>query len=378
MSLHSKERERWDWGLIIFIIPIGILLLLVVGQIAIRILPHWSLFANMNSNLDPDTAAPRPLSFFQPILPQILTPMAWADSYLTPVGEISFPPFIVINPGTPTPTSEIPTAQASSTPVPPPVTGTATVVRQPTSTPPVVIISPTSTQEPKPKDTATSLPTPTQTASQVPTNSPIPTVPTNTPITPSPTPTGFPSAPPSFPQLPVPPEVGDTPDDASGEIPPGNYIIVDVSSNPVVVSSTPDGFYDFVLYEYYNSAPEWDAVLLDFMIVGIISDTDLSDEFVYYQVLNWGDNIRDINTNVDTNILPMHPLDTGCIANLECDNRRILPANLYPYPGTGIQIDVDTASSEPPPGVYNYIIIISPLGGDNDAPQIDAITVVEN
>jgi hypothetical protein len=83
--MKTMDRERRDWGLLIFIVPLGILLMIIAGQIAIRVMPHWSVNAGMQSRLDPNSASSQPISLFQPILPQILTPMAWAESYLTPV-----------------------------------------------------------------------------------------------------------------------------------------------------------------------------------------------------------------------------------------------------------------------------------------------------
>ena len=123
--MNLPEREKRDWSLIAFVVPIGILLIMIVGQIAVRIVPIWSVNAGMNSNLDPDSEAAQPISLIPPLLPQILTPMAWAESYLTPVGSISFPPFIIIEP----------TATASPSPTPveptePPITPTAPTQRR--------------------------------------------------------------------------------------------------------------------------------------------------------------------------------------------------------------------------------------------------------
>lgn len=359
--MNSQGKERRDWSLVIFIIPIGILLLIIVGQIAIRIAPHWSVFANMRSNLDPNTTAPRPISFFQPILPQILTPMAWAESYLTPGGEISFPPFIIINPQTTTPTSAAP-SPVPTTPGAPPVTGTTTNAVPPTPTSIIIIPSRTPTGA-VPKDTATPPPPPPPTLT--------PPVPTNTPVTPSPTatPTGYPSTPPPYPSIPPPGDIGGTPDDIPGDVPPGSYTILDIG---IIDTRIPDSNSEIIFYEYFNTVGN--IVYLDQIIIGVIPDSDLSDGFdYYYQVLNWGDGNRDTNTTVDYQFLP----DTNCpVGEPECDNREIPPGILIPtsdIDGTGILIDVDNAPSMPPPNLYYYIIIISPPGAD--PAQIDAITL---
>lgn len=132
-----------------------------------------------------------------------------------------------------------------------------------------------------------------------------------------------------------------------------------------MVSASPDGNYDMIFYEYDNGGD----ILLDQVIIGLM--VNATDTY-YYQVFNWGDNIPDSNTNADYTVLPQ-----GGTCPDECDNRIVPDTNLYSYPGAGILIDVDTVPSLPPPGIYKYIIIISPLGGDGDAAQIDSIAVQE-
>jgi hypothetical protein len=126
--------------------------------------------------------------------------------------------------------------------------------------------------------------------------------------------------------------------------------------------------YDLV---YYESEFSPGIVLLDNVIVGI---SQYADAHIYFEVFNWGDNVRDTNTNVDTNILPADPL---CLAPFapECDNREIPALSLYPYPGTGILIDIDNAPSAPPIGGYQYIVIICPLSG-GDPSEVDSIEVL--
>ena len=173
-------------------------------------------------------------------------------------------------------------------------------------------------------------------------------------------------------------EVDTPPDGTQGSILAGTYIVVNISGNPVYVSSVPDGNYDLIFYEITNPAstypvPVGATIALDHIIIGISRFSDGS----YYEVFNWGNNVRDANTNVDTNtLLP----DSGCtVGTPECDNRVISTSNLYPAPGTGILIDVDTAQGAPPGDTYyNYIVIISPNSGDpNDPAEVDSIVVIE-
>ncbi|NWF64444.1 MAG: hypothetical protein HXY38_09075 [Chloroflexi bacterium] len=355
--MNAKESERRDWGFIIFIIPIGILFIFIVGQIAIRIVPQWSLFANMRSGLNPEDEDIKPISIFQPILPQILTPMAWADNFLTPGSSISFPPFIIINPGvTFTPSAQA-TASAKATPVstttaPATATPTSLVVFFPTATPPA---GPVRTNTPPPSSTAT----PSQTATATATATATPTA------TPTATASGFPSTPPPSGEVPPPPQTGGTPDGNPGDLADGGYFIFPLSV-PVTVASLPDMNYELALYEFDNGG----FVYLDYVILGI---SQFADANPYYQLFYWGDNIRDMNSNADFNILPPDPL---CITGDECDNREIPLANLHPYPGAGILIDAETAPSLPPPGDYYYVIVLSPPGGSGQPAQIDAIEVI--
>jgi hypothetical protein len=159
----------------------------------------------------------------------------------------------------------------------------------------------------------------------------------------------------------------DVPDGTSAQLPNGGYIVINISGNPILVSLTPDNFYDLVFYES-EFAPGF--VHLDQIIIGISNDNGLT----YYEVFNWGNDVPDTNTNVDTNILTPDP---GCTLESECDNREIPTTDLHPSPGTGILIDVDTAPGAPPPNTYDYLVVISPNTGSGDDSQIDAIVVTE-
>ena len=348
--MRITNRERRDWTLIIFIIPIGIILMMIAGQIAVRIVPQWSVNAGMKSLLDPQTAPKQQVGLIQPVLPEILTPIAWFDTFLTPNSnpgnqDIVFPPFIVFEPtATPSPT-------ASPEPSPT-VTETPTASASPSPSPTTVTTVPTATKTKKPPDDKT--PTPT----------------TATPVTPTATlPPVTSTIDPSLTEIPPPAEIDlGTPDGNIGDIPAGSYIVLNISGNPVWVTDPSETDYDLVYYESDDGSGN--NVQLDHVIVGI---SHLSNGSIYYEVFNWGNNIPDTNTNVDTNTLPPDP---GCVA--ECDNRNIPTSVLHPDPGggTGILIDVDNASSAPPAGSYDFVVIISPPTG-GDSAQVDAIEVTE-
>lgn len=171
----TPTRERRDWTLLVFVIPIGIILMLIAGQIAIRFVPEWNVNADMQSNLDPNTLPNQKNAPVQPILPAILTPLGWLDTFLTPGAgsgdEVLFPPFVIFEP--------------SATPevtLPPPTVSTQPSPTVPTPTAPTVIVTPPPTGT-KPPDEGEETPPPTATQ---------PTV-----IPPTPTATGTPSNPPA-------------------------------------------------------------------------------------------------------------------------------------------------------------------------------------
>lgn len=423
--IDTEKRERRDWTLLIFIIPIGILLIVIVAQMAVRLVPIWSVNANMNSNLEPNPNSARPFALLEPILPQILTPMAWAESYLTPGADISFPPFLTFEPSatpsptvaTPTPSVETPTATAttpspSSTDVaatPPPSSGGgsgggggSTVCTDPAATnnggslpctyPPP---PPTTCQDTNANNYGGPLP-----CTYPP---PPPICPgANNPGGPLPCDYGITSTPDSSYTFvdPPPPEIGvgappdnTGPGDANiGNIYAGTYIVISLG---ITVENIPDNNYDLAYYEWNNGG----GVYLDWIIIGISNDPTGA---TYYEIFNWGNNDPDENSNVDYTELP----DTNCpIGTEECDNRKVpvsdnaevpvlptedilydpdhVPANTPttpesngPLPQTGILIDVDTADSDPPPGTYDFVVIINPNSG-GDAAQVDAIQTVE-
>jgi hypothetical protein len=353
--MTTPTRERRDWTLLIFIIPIGIIFMLIAGQVAIRLIPIWSINAGMQSKLDPNNLPKQQSGIVQPVLPAILTPLGWLDTFLTPGAgsgdqNAAFPPFVILEP------SATPVVTAT----PPPTTVTSPPTIPVTDSPTVVVTPPVTATKKPPVDTPTP-PTP------IVTNPPTSTA---VPIT---------STPPILSILltPPPPELGVNvpPDGNPASILPGTYTVVNISSNPVHVSNTPDGNYDLIFYE--ATAPgDPTTILLDQISIGISNAADGSS---YYQVFNWGDNIPDTNTNVNFNTLPPDP---SPLCTHECDNRTIPTSNLYPGasgpdPSTGVLIDVDTAPSAPPAGTYNYLVIVSPLAGAPDPAQVDSVVVTE-
>jgi hypothetical protein len=163
---------------------------------------------------------------------------------------------------------------------------------------------------------------------------------------------------------PTPDGIGTDPDNLAGPIGAGTYVFINIG---VTVEDSPDSNYDLVFYEYnYNGV----AILLDWIIIGLTDDSDPSDGIQnYYEVFNWGMGGPDTNTNI------------GDIAGAETDNQEISTNELYDpdggssYNQTGILIDVDNATSNPPPNTYN-VVIISPIG-NGDPAQVDAIATVE-
>lgn len=166
---------------------------------------------------------------------------------------------------------------------------------------------------------------------------------------------------------------------ASGNnFPDGSFIVLDMSSNPIVVNATPDGNYDLVFYEDENPNGSG-QIAMDQVSLGITNDPSGSP---YYEVFNWGDGIPDVNTNVDTAALGL--------PTAEVDNQTIPTSDLYEDPAsspppansqTGILIDVDQAPSHPPPGSYQYIVILAPPATNpnnaGDDGQADSVQVTE-
>jgi len=380
--MKMTSRDRRDWSLLIFIIPIGIFLMMIAGGIAVRVVPQWRLEISMASNLKVGDYA----GGVRPALnPLILTPFSWFDTYLTPSGaDVAFIPFVVVESSatpsstpisseSPSPTSPSPTLTVTETPVAttdvPTQTnpdggdgnggggnsggggagnnnggsGSTSTCDDPTATnygqtgnctfPPPTCTDPNASNQgqPLPCEYST-VSTPDASWRQ------DTTLPNNL-------------------------EVGSDPNGTIAAITDGHYVVVGLS---IVVGATPDNNYDLVYYESNNGG----QVYMDWIIIGI---SLYNDGHEYYEVFNWGNGTPDDNSNV------------GDVAGSEDDNQPVALSELYdpdgggPAPQTGILIDVDQAPSNPPAGIYNYVIIISPLGGSSggDPAEVDAIDAVE-
>ncbi|MCC6298286.1 MAG: hypothetical protein IT314_03235 [Anaerolineales bacterium] len=359
-------QERRDLVFLVLLVLLGVPLMLAAGQLATRFVSNWKVKADISSHVDTglnfdSNAMPYSVA---PVRAEILTPMGWADSFLDPQttdSETSVVPLVVLDP------SATPTGVPSLSPTPSPTAS-------PTSTPPTVTATPSPSAMPSAFPTATATKPPKE---DDPEDSPPPATasPTLPPVTSTidPAMTQIVGAPPGL-------NMGD-PDgnSASGNnFPDGSFIVLDMSSNPIVVNATPDGNYDLVFYEDENPNGSG-QIAMDQVSLGITNDPSGSP---YYEVFNWGDGIPDVNTNVDTAALGL--------PTAEVDNQTIPTSDLYEDPAsspppansqTGILIDVDQAPSHPPPGSYQYIVILAPPATNpnnaGDDGQADSVQVTE-
>jgi hypothetical protein len=163
-----------------------------------------------------------------------------------------------------------------------------------------------------------------------------------------------------------------TPDGTLGTLLDGSYIVMDLSSNPIIVNGPSDKNYDFVYYEQ-AAGP---GILMDRVILSI--STALAG--TYYQVLNWGDGTPDTNSNIG-NVVTSTPYQ-------ELDNQPIDASKLYGATPlqTGVLVDVDNAPSHPPVGSYSFLAIQAPPPptppstpdpGNDGSVGIDSVQVIE-
>jgi len=334
----TSTRERRDWTLLIFIIPIGVILMLIAGQVAIRLVPIWSVDAGMQSKLDPSNLPKQQSGLVQPVLPAILTPLGWFDTFLTPGAgsddqNVAFPAFVVFEPSaTPAFTSSPPPTVVTPSPIIP-VTGTSS---------PTVVVTPSASGTPKPP---------------VNEETPIPPTIVTTPPTVVPPPIVDPPVVPPIVVVPPPEGINIGPGD-NKFVDNIHWLVIDLGLTPIVVSG--DTNYDIVYYEISGCA----GICMDEVVIGISNDSNgISNFTVFY----WGNSAADMNSNV------------GVVSQTdgETDNQPIVTSVLYgdPYQ-TGIAIDVDNSLlSEPPLGSYRYIVITSPTVGDGL--ELDAVQVIE-
>jgi len=110
---------------------------------------------------------------------------------------------------------------------------------------------------------------------------------------------------------------------------------------------------DMVFYEWSHAPGIW----LDYTIIELSADGA-----TWYTVFDWdGEPGGVAGTNVD---------GYATDADGELENENILAGDLYPYPGTGIIIDIGVWT---PAGYSFHLVRISYPAGGTDAGQIDAV-----
>ena len=352
--MRISEREKRDMFLLAAIVLLGILLMFIAGQFAIRLLPRWSVPSDMGSKIDLNIGGTRVAQAgFAPLRPEILTPPAWQNSFLTPLAEfgpLNEVPVVIIAPATAGPTlaaTATSKPQATQAPSATPISSTPTPF--PTNT--LVLVFPTWTFTAPPPTSVPPTSVPTETL--VPSETPIP--PTETPIPPTETPV-TPSATPITP-IPTddwPPEIGDTPGG-------GVYNLGDGDSLTLAISLVLDGDqsdWDIVLYELPNSP----GIHMDLMILSISQDG-----YTWYEIFNWGNGVADTNSSLDI---------SGPLGGAETDNRPINSSYLYNNTGVAINADMILVRDMAPAGTYNYLRISAPAVGSTDGTDIDAIQIL--
>jgi uncharacterized repeat protein (TIGR01451 family) len=158
------------------------------------------------------------------------------------------------------------------------------------------------------------------------------------------------------------PVIGTTPDGIYYDLFTGGSLILNI---PTVANG--DAGPDLIYYEFLNAG----TVYLDMVIIQVGDGTN------WYTVFNWGDDLRDTNTNMDYTLLPI-PAVPPLPPPEEPDQRAIPPA--YFFNNSGILIDIDPFV---PLGTYPYIRILAPAGGPPPLPvdgdgklEIDAIVAI--
>ena len=159
----TQGRKRRDWIIILIILLIGFLCVILAGEQAVRFSPRWKLDTNMRSNLDPDSdfLTNRPVNYYEPVDPSILTQQIRINNFLTPGALFEI--------NTSQPSSGITnTPVATNTPAPTLLTSPTAV--NSTNTPIAAIPSSTNTSVYFPPSPPTNTPKPPP----PPTNTPLP------------------------------------------------------------------------------------------------------------------------------------------------------------------------------------------------------------
>ena len=355
-------RERRDLFLLALLVLLGVLLMLIAGQFAVRLLPRWNVPSDMDSRLNLEVEIPQNSSFsIAPLRPEILTPPSWGLSFLTPgvddLAPVNVVPVVILgNTTTPvfgTTSTNTNTPAATAT-----LADSATPTEFPTLTPfptnTLVYVFPTITNTPiKPANTATFTPIPpTFTPSSTFTQTLTPS------LTPSETFTPTETLTPTFTFTPIatdvtPPEIGTTPDTNIYELPDGSSLTLGMT---IIVNGHAGP--DLVLYERVNgSGINMDAINL------LISQ----DGHTWYTIFYWGDGLADTNSNLNI---------AGPLGGTEFDDRDIDASFLYPtgtYGDAGVTMDLDMVV---PAGTYYYLRITAPVVGGDGICDIDAIEIL--
>jgi uncharacterized repeat protein (TIGR01451 family) len=145
-------------------------------------------------------------------------------------------------------------------------------------------------------------------------------------------------------------DIGTGRDDVIEILLPGSSIVLTLSPQALVNGDV--GVWDIIYYEQaVGIGIDMDQIILE-----------IGDGTTWYTILNWGDMVPDVATNVNTAVL-------GTCAT-EPDNCSIVPTT--PFNGTGVAIDLDSLPI--PPGSYPFLRITVPVGSGNVG--IDGIYVI--
>jgi hypothetical protein len=392
MKQSGGERRNRDWLLFLVIVLLGLVCMSLTGTLAIGLAPRWNVQASMDSKLDPNAQYiefKSTLLVIEPVMPGILTPPAWAETFLTPQiiptkrqgTPISTPkssntpsvttstpaaspqvtvtsidqstatntPWIIIPPATSTPkpgtNTPRPTVARTHT-----VTYTSTQTNTPTITlTPTITSTPTITLTPTITNTSTVTMTPTvtltptltatPTVTDTPTNTMTPTITLTPTITFTPTITATPTITPTVDPI----NIG-LPDGTIAH-PIDGAVLTYCSLSPPIRSHGNASF-DFVYYEMAGGT----GILMDRVILQI------SNGGPWFTVLNWGDGVADTNTSLN-------------MGGPELDNTDIASGLLVN--GTGVGIDIDTLGLT---GSYSCLRITS-SGSSGDGIDVDSIDI---
>jgi hypothetical protein len=347
MKDHLKNLMRW-----IILVPVVMIVLFACGQLALT-------SARAPSGNDPQTrmrADYRIWDFaeFQPVQSGILDEI-FKDRSRYANGA---PPSLVILPGQVWPTQYAIATVLVNTPQPSPLLPspsmpaatsmpfTATAGITPSATKPVIIVPPSTATEEPPAPTRTPIPANTAVPTAIPT-----AIPTDVP-------TAIPTIVPTQTPASTPLNIGG-PDNWFLSISGGNEVIIDLLpaiGRPLITSN--DAAYDLVFYErvFSGSDVAFDHVILQ---VGTGPSGSCSSS-TWYTVFYWGDS---------------DPANNGHIGSMfgptEIDNQSMSTSVLYNQ--TGVAIDADALGVS---GTFPCLRIISPLSGDGDAAEVDAIEIL--